>query len=59
VSAQAKPISEVVKEFEQTLENLRPSTRRVYVAAAKTGGSAGVPNLMGPKQRRNTMPLDQ
>jgi hypothetical protein len=36
VSAQAKPISEVVKEFEQSLENLRPSTRRVYVAAAKT-----------------------
>ena len=36
VSAQAKPISEVVKDFEQSLENLRPSTRRVYVAAAKT-----------------------
>jgi hypothetical protein len=36
VSAQAKPISEVVKEFEQSLENLRPSTRRVYVAAART-----------------------
>jgi hypothetical protein len=36
VSAQAKPISEVVKEFEQSLEDLRPSTRRVYVAAAKT-----------------------
>ena len=36
MSAQAKPISEVVKEFEQSLENLRPSTRRVYVAAAKT-----------------------
>jgi hypothetical protein len=29
-------ISEVVKELEQSLENLRPSTRRVYVAAAKT-----------------------
>jgi hypothetical protein len=36
VSSQAKPISEVVKEFEQSLENPRPSTRRVYVAAAKT-----------------------
>jgi hypothetical protein len=36
VSIQAKPISEVVKDFEQSLENLRPSTRRVYVAAAKT-----------------------
>jgi hypothetical protein len=36
VSAQAKPISEVVKEFEQSLENLRPSTRRIYVADAKT-----------------------
>jgi hypothetical protein len=35
VSAQAKPISEVVKEFEQSLENLRPSTRRVYVAGAR------------------------
>ena len=36
VSAQAKPMSEVVNEFEQSLGNLRPSTRRVYVAAAKT-----------------------
>jgi hypothetical protein len=36
VSAQAKPISEVVKEFEQSLENLRPSTRRIYVAGART-----------------------
>jgi hypothetical protein len=32
VSAQPKAISEVVKEFEQSLENLRPSTRRIYVA---------------------------
>jgi hypothetical protein len=36
VSAQAKPISEVVKEFEQSLGNLRPSTRRIYVAGART-----------------------
>ena len=36
MSAQAKPISEVVKEFEQSLENLRPSTRRVYVAVARS-----------------------
>ena len=36
MSAQAKPISEVVKDFEQSLENLRPSTRRVYVAGART-----------------------
>jgi hypothetical protein len=36
VSAQPKAISEVVKEFEQSLENLRPSTRRIYVAGAKT-----------------------
>jgi hypothetical protein len=36
VSAQAKPISEVVKEFEQSLENLRPATRRIYVAGART-----------------------
>jgi hypothetical protein len=35
VSAQAKTISEVVKDFEQSLENLRPSTRRVYVAGAR------------------------
>jgi hypothetical protein len=36
VSAQAKPISEVVKDFEQSLEKLRPSTRRVYVAGARS-----------------------
>ena len=36
MSAQAKPISEVVKDFEQSLENLRPSTRRVYVAGARS-----------------------
>jgi hypothetical protein len=35
VSSQAKPISEVVKDFEQSLENLRPSTRRVYLAGAR------------------------
>ena len=35
MSAQAKPISEVVKDFEQSLENLRPSTRRVYMAGAR------------------------
>jgi hypothetical protein len=35
VSAPPKAISEVVKEFEQSLENLRPSTRRIYVAGAK------------------------
>ena len=35
MSAQAKPISEVVKDFEQSLENLRPSTRRAYVAGAR------------------------
>ena len=35
MSAQVKPISEVVKDFEQSLENLRPSTRRVYVAGAR------------------------
>ena len=36
MSAEPKAISEVVKEFEQSLENLRPSTRRIYVAGAKT-----------------------
>jgi hypothetical protein len=35
VSAQAKSISEVVKDFEQSLGNLRPSTKRVYVAGAR------------------------
>ena len=35
MSAQAKPISEVVKDFEQSLENLQPSTRRVYLAVAR------------------------
>jgi hypothetical protein len=35
VSAQAKPTSEVVKDFEQSLQSLRPSTRRVYVAGAR------------------------
>ena len=35
MSAQAKPISEVVKDFEQSLGNLRPSTRRVCVAGAR------------------------
>ena len=36
MSAQAKPISYVVKDFEQSLGNLRPSTRRVYVAGARS-----------------------
>ena len=35
MSTQAKPISEVVKDFEQSLGNLRPSTKRVYVAGAR------------------------
>ena len=35
MSAQAKPISEVVKDFEQSLAGLRPSTRRVYMAGAR------------------------
>jgi hypothetical protein len=35
VSAQAKPISELIEDFKQSLEGLRPSTRRVYVAGAK------------------------
>jgi hypothetical protein len=35
VSTQAKAISEVVKDFEQSLQNLRPSTKRVYVAGAR------------------------
>jgi hypothetical protein len=35
VSTQAKPISEVVKDFEQSLQNLRPSTKRVYLAGAR------------------------
>jgi hypothetical protein len=35
VSAQTKAISEVVKDFEKSLANLQPSTRRVYVAGAR------------------------
>jgi len=35
VSAQAKPISEVLKDFELSLQTYRPSTRRVYVAGAR------------------------
>jgi hypothetical protein len=35
VSAQAKPISQVLKDFELSLQTYRPSTRRVYVAAAR------------------------
>ena len=35
MSAQAKPISELIKDFEQSLENLRSSTKRVYVAGAR------------------------
>jgi hypothetical protein len=35
VSAQSKPISEVVKDFEQSLQSYRPSTKRVYVAGAR------------------------
>jgi hypothetical protein len=45
VSAQAKPISEVVKDFEQSLGNLRPSTRRVYVAGARAAIRAASLNL--------------
>jgi hypothetical protein len=35
VGAQAKPISELLADFEQSLRTYRPATRRVYVAAAK------------------------
>jgi hypothetical protein len=35
VNAQAKAISELLEDFEQSLENLRPSTRRVYLAGAR------------------------
>jgi hypothetical protein len=35
VSAQAKPISQVVTDFEQSLQTYRPSTRRVYMAGAR------------------------
>jgi hypothetical protein len=35
VSAQAKPISELIEDFEQSIRSLKPSTRRVYVAGAK------------------------
>ena len=35
MSSQPKPISEVIEDFEQSLENLRPSTKRVYLAGAR------------------------
>jgi hypothetical protein len=35
LSAQAKAISEVVKDFEESIRSLKPSTRRVYMAGAK------------------------
>ena len=35
MSAQAKAISEVVKDFEQSIRSLKPSTRRVYLAGAR------------------------
>ena len=35
MNTQAKAISEVIKDFEHSLGNLRPSTRRVYVAGAR------------------------
>ena len=42
MSAQAKPISQVLKDFEQSLASLRPSTRRVYVAGARAARAAGL-----------------
>jgi len=45
VSAQAKPISKVVKDFEQSLQTYRPSTRRVYVAGARAAIRAASLNL--------------
>ena len=45
MSAQAKPISEVVKDFEQSLRTYRPSTRRVYVAGARAAIRAASLNL--------------
>ena len=35
MSAQAKAISEVIKDFEESIRSLKPSTKRVYVAGAK------------------------
>jgi hypothetical protein len=35
LSAQAKAIREVVKDFEQSIRSLKPSTRRVYLAGAR------------------------
>jgi hypothetical protein len=35
LSEQAKAISEVVKDFEESIRSLKPSTRRVYAAGAK------------------------
>lgn len=35
MSAQAKAISAVIKDFEESIRSLKPSTRRVYAAGAK------------------------
>ena len=53
-SAQTKPISEVVKDFQQSLEHLRPSTRRVYVAGARAAIRAA---RLEPWQRPSTNEL--
>ena len=55
MSAQAKPISEVVKDFEQSLENLRPSTRRVYMAGARAAIRAASLELLAEPFRYRTI----
>jgi hypothetical protein len=35
VNTQVKPISEVIKDFKQSLQSYRPSTQRVYLAGAR------------------------
>ena len=60
MSAPAKPISEVIEDFEQSLESLRPSTRRVYVAGAKAAIRAACLELAtGAKAAYPKPPLRQ
>ena len=58
MSAQAKPISEVLKDFEQSLAGLRPSTRRVYVAGARAAiRAAGLEPWQSPSTSELLAPI--
>jgi hypothetical protein len=46
VNAQAKAISEVVKDFEQSLQNLRPSTRAGLPDGRQSGDQSRSPGAL-------------